>query len=261
MNQNRLSKNLLSIGAAGLLSVGILASAIAAPRNLGVKARKVSGDVKVKIGKTMSPLREGMVIQNGSSITTGKDGTVILVWETGHVLKVGPLSATSIKATTASGSENTVLKLDKGSVFARAAKLQNKGSKLEIETPTTIAGVRGTSFEVSQEGKATLISTIRGIVAVRMGKGKETQVPAGKQGSAEKGTVKTSNIPDKKLDLLRQADALATSIQSTSIRGANPDAGDKVEAAVTKAVDAQVENAILDSLSNHGSGGVRFHVR
>jgi len=50
------------------------------------------------------------------------------------------------------GTQNTLLDVAMGKVLCKADKLHKKGSKFQIKTPTSIVGVRGTTFAVEVEG-------------------------------------------------------------------------------------------------------------
>ena len=49
------------------------------------------------------------------------------------------------------GTQKTLLDLAIGKILIRAKKLHSEEEKFEVKTPTTIVGVRGTTFAVEVE--------------------------------------------------------------------------------------------------------------
>ena len=49
------------------------------------------------------------------------------------------------------GTEKTLLDLSVGKILIKAEELHDKDSKFEVQTPTSIVGVRGTTFAVEVE--------------------------------------------------------------------------------------------------------------
>jgi hypothetical protein len=131
-----------------------------------------SGDWKAKIlnvvGK-VQVIRNGvkelaqldMILSQNDTIESG-NGTADLKVVNLGVLKVKPQSTVQL----ANLTEKTKLNLKKGKVLLALNKLK-KDSSFEIETPTAVAGVRGTSFLVSASGDNTKIGVLTGKVEVR----------------------------------------------------------------------------------------------
>lgn len=59
--------------------------------------------------------------------------------------------------------------LTRGKIWSLVEKLKNEKSRYEVETPTAIAGVRGTTFmvNVDPEGRSSRIAVVEGEVGVR----------------------------------------------------------------------------------------------
>ena len=49
------------------------------------------------------------------------------------------------------GTQNTLFDLSLGEILIKAKKLHSEKSKFEVKTPTSIVGVRGTTFSVTVE--------------------------------------------------------------------------------------------------------------
>lgn len=100
------------------------------------------------------PLETGMVLGEGDKIKTGVDCEVV-VETTGNAktssMTVRPETEFTFKTfryDEASQIDNTLLDLEVGSILVKAEKLVG-GSRFEVKTPTSIVGIRGTTFEVN----------------------------------------------------------------------------------------------------------------
>ena len=107
--------------------------------------------------KTWIPAKVGMVLNQGDIIRTKKDSWALLnldgAAETANLelkensqLKLAELVENKKEAT-----QTTLLDLALGEVLIKAKKLHSEKSRFEVKTPTSIVGVRGTTFSVSVE--------------------------------------------------------------------------------------------------------------
>jgi hypothetical protein len=131
-----------------------------------IKVTGSSAQLLTAAGKK-TPLKEGVFIQQGSKILTGRDSTVSLVFENGSSVQVEPSSQFSIdqfvqdpfssdnldyksidKAPTRSV---TKLSISEGEMIFNVAK-QKSGSTFDITTPVGVAGIRGTSGSAGSGG-------------------------------------------------------------------------------------------------------------
>lgn len=102
---------------------------------------------------------KGLVLEKGDKIKTGANSEAVLQWANGHKVKVYALCMLNIEELSSSGSsEKTSLNVESGKIFAKANKLKSDKSAFQVETPTAVAGVRGTQFmvEVSDDGASTV---------------------------------------------------------------------------------------------------------
>ena len=77
------------------------------------------------------------------------------------------LTLHKLEEETASQKETTRMDLSLGKLWTRAAKLFNPASRLEVRTPTAIAGVQGTIYQVSVPNeRSTNIQVFEGAVKV-----------------------------------------------------------------------------------------------
>lgn len=135
--------------AGALISTG----AAMAQGNMKVTVRKAAGQVQVSSGGAWTKATVGQKLLPGTKVKTGPGGEAILTWDNGNVLKIRPLTQMTIAALTKVGATtDALLTVKKGSVFAKVKKLKTPNSSFIIGTPTAVAGVRGTSEEVGEDG-------------------------------------------------------------------------------------------------------------
>ena len=105
----------------------------------------------------------------GQQISTGKDSSAVLAVDSG-IATVNVAENTTVQVRNLSlvsnGGRVTILSVPRGQARVQARRLTNSNSRLEISTPTGVAGVRGTEFGVGVGPKGkTGISTLEGAVA------------------------------------------------------------------------------------------------
>ena len=118
------------------------------------KALDIKGDVRyMKAGSSeWSKLEPTTIIQEGDTIKTGADSQVKL--DLTGAAKTAALTVregTEFKFDTfrhEAAKEQTLLNVNVGNVLIQAEKLMGD-SKFEVKTPTSIVGIRGTTFEVN----------------------------------------------------------------------------------------------------------------
>jgi len=110
-------------------------------------------------GGPVRPLREGMVLRSGSTITTAGSSTVdLFLGNSAGVIRLAENSTISLdqlllKPTGADTVVDVQLNLPDGEMYFNVNKL-SKGSRYEIKMPNGVAGIRGTkgSFSSKQVG-------------------------------------------------------------------------------------------------------------
>jgi len=115
----------------------------------------VEGDATLQKGDTgqTMPVGEGMIIGQNDSIKTGVGSKVDVIFDKDGEKSVVQVYANSelkieqLLKNQTTGEKKTILDLAVGKVLVKAAKLEGE-SKFEVNTPTSIVGVRGTEFEV-----------------------------------------------------------------------------------------------------------------
>ncbi|MFH1538750.1 MAG: FecR family protein [bacterium] len=166
---------------AALLIYGSVANAEAVTATL----MNVEGDVQVQEeeGAKWRDARDGVRLSDGSSIKTGDDGQAVIAWGLGNVVRVYPLSKVSVEELVSepdTSDSSSDLSLGHGRVMAQVGKLTSKNSSFNIKTPTAVAGVRGTAFDLDMpEGSDELsVLVLEGSVSLEAG-GMEIMLDAG----------------------------------------------------------------------------------
>ena len=142
------------------------------------------------LGDRLEAIGDGIMTDKAASATLEIDtavGTVEVAPET-------RLSVQSLEVTPSDG-HITRLRIDRGSVHLQIRPFTNPDSRLEIETPAGISGVRGTEFGVSLQPDGTMgAATLSGTV-VTTAQDQEVAVPAGFQNITVPGESPSAAIP------------------------------------------------------------------
>ena len=117
----------------------------------GMAEVQVAGETKWEKAVTGSVLNEGDAVKTSdkSRLVLDIDGK----WQaaTVEVKENSSLRLAELTANPQTGSSRTLLDLAIGEVLIKAQKLKGDGSKFEVKTPTSVVGVRGTTFSVKVE--------------------------------------------------------------------------------------------------------------
>jgi len=140
------------------LILGVTSAAIAAEKGRIASITEIEGKVQVKLaGERWKAAEVGMVLKQKDAIRTRRNSTAVLnvngnaqtaivqMKENSH------LSLAKLIEDAKKGSQKTLLDLSLGSILIKAQKLHSKKSSFEVKTPTSIVGVRGTTFSVIVE--------------------------------------------------------------------------------------------------------------
>ncbi|HWA25361.1 MAG TPA: FecR family protein [Lacunisphaera sp.] len=215
-----------------LIAAGWSARADDAEKPASVIAVQVKGTVEVQHGDATAtePVTDGAQLAKDDTVTTAPQSSVMLVLPNGSVVSLkeksrlkisvamhSPAVSDALAASSTSdakaetpetGTSKTSFELQFGQMLTRVRKL-NPTSTFEVQTPVSVAAVRGTIFEVSYQpdvaGEAQYnLSTSSGLVQVTPHGGQLVEVPADEQVdlSAEVGQhgVKIKKLKKAKLD-------------------------------------------------------------
>ena len=129
-----------------------LSLSLVCAQNRSGKVVNAQGNVEVKIGKAnWAPAKIGAILQESDLIRTGVNSTADVEIENAGFIEIKPnseLEFTELTTDTENNSRRTILDLSLGEILIKAKKLNDKKSKFEVKTPTSVVGVRGTAFSV-----------------------------------------------------------------------------------------------------------------
>lgn len=129
-------------------------------------AMKLKGDVTVLRNKKELKVKAGDILYNKDEIKTGVESYAAIKYaDDGALIKVFPNSIVSLKGEKKGKALEKSSYITKGNLYS---KVQNKfGGTYKVESPTTVASVKGTEFFVmmNQDGSVS-IAVIEGIVGV-----------------------------------------------------------------------------------------------
>jgi len=140
----------LAIAALTLLGSGATASAEALA--IG-KAKIVNGKVLVVRGATKTQVKVGDPLNEHDVFETGADGSLGITFTDNTSFSIGPNSHVAIDTYFFDPKNlkgNLLAQIKKGTMMVRSGELtrQQPGS-VQVKTPRTVLGVRGTTFVVS----------------------------------------------------------------------------------------------------------------
>ena len=138
------------------------------------KVISTEGDVTLQGGG----MQAGATFEDGAKIKTGANSSAVIELGDGSRVKILPNSLAEVvtnrdyamRDSSKSGSTNWfsgLMRLTEGALEALASKTARRAKELQIETPTSLVGVRGTEFRVAFDdplGKAARTEVIEGKV-------------------------------------------------------------------------------------------------
>jgi hypothetical protein len=140
------------------LILGMASLSCAEVANRIATLKEISGTVEVKTAQgAWAPAMVGMTLSQGDMIRTQKGAMAILSLDgtedtaSVEVKQNSQLALAELIADKAAGTQSTLLDLSLGEVLIKAKKLHSEKSRFEVKTPTSIVGVRGTTFSVAVE--------------------------------------------------------------------------------------------------------------
>jgi len=141
----------------------------------------IKGQIEVQRGGKgeWKALATGGLIKTGDLVRSSKNSTAEFRWADGTRWKIMPSTEIKVKKSTynmVKKADQSQLQLTTGKVFIRIIKALKPSSKFEVETPTSVAAVRGTIFSVEVKNGKTSVAVFKGAVKVSSnGDGKKAQ--------------------------------------------------------------------------------------
>lgn len=182
----------------GATCVGLLAS-IAGAQEVGTVA-SLNGSAQLGKEGEWRPVAISSPVYTGDTIRTGQPGRLRIVFQDDSVLNVGDGSEIVVDEQVfdpAGGSYQSAFRLLRGKLRALVSQYyESPNAGYEIETPTAVAGVRGTEFVLAfdEMKRQTQVVGVDGRVAVnalRGRPGEEVLVTAGELTTVATGAAPT----------------------------------------------------------------------
>ena len=132
----------------------------------------LEGPVQVKkSGETQwTPARPNMILGENDQIKVLAQSRAELILDNQSVMRLSENTALTIQKLEkekTTGKENTRMGISLGRVWVKVSKLFNPASRTDVKTPTVIAGVQGTIYQLSVAGdQSTTIQVYEGAVNV-----------------------------------------------------------------------------------------------
>jgi hypothetical protein len=166
MNKTKISSILICI----LLVLSSIAYSQVSEQS--AKITQLVGSVEVRSGEkaTWRSAKVGMPVKQNWDIRTLLESSAEITIETGTVIKIGENSVISLAEFTKNEKQSTTqsnIKVLTGQMWANVKKISNTQSKMDFETPTAVASIRGTRLGIEVKKERTRIDVFEGIVAVR----------------------------------------------------------------------------------------------
>jgi hypothetical protein len=144
------------------------------------------------------------------TVKTGTKSIVDIYFE-GSVIRILEKSSvvmTELVKNLTDNKELTELYVENGKVFSKVTRKLSEGEKFRVNTPTAVAGVRGTEFIVSEENGKSNIACIEGKVAVKDSASDDSafvDIEAGKEADIEKGKpIAVNDLKQHNLENIRR---------------------------------------------------------
>lgn len=160
----------------------LAAAAQAAVEKGTAKVVGVQGTAEISTdGTSWSPLKRGERLREGAWLrTAGSSAADLDLGRNGSQLRVMPGTTLSIAALTYEDTAvetivNTQIDLKDGRVIGHVQKL-SAASKYEVRTPKIVAGIRGTKYDISANGKVVVSEGSVVVVAYQDGGASITRV-------------------------------------------------------------------------------------
>ena len=105
---------------------------------------------------TWRPVKLSQLIAQGDTLRTGRESRAELTFTDGSVVRVSEQSRIAVKKLTGSGTaQQRGLTVLIGKIWTNAVKFLSGASTLTVESPTTVAAIRGTVYRMNVAEQAT----------------------------------------------------------------------------------------------------------
>lgn len=169
-----------------------------------------AGDVKLVSDGKEAAANVGDKITQGMTVKTAAKA-IVDIYFSGSVVRILEKSTVVMKELVKDMKDNKELSefyVENGKMFSKVTRKLAQGEKFKVNTPTAVAGVRGTEFLVTEEKGKSSIACIEGVVAVKDAASDDAtfvNVEAGKEANVEKGKpVSVAELKQQNLDNIKR---------------------------------------------------------
>ena len=217
------------------------------------------GDVSVMTTGTDSwtEAQVEMELEVGDTIKTGDDSGAEITFFDGTTIELEAgteIEILSLDLACDTGVTTITLEQTVGTTISRVTKLLDPASSYEVETPTGVAGVRGSILIVTvREDGTTLITNEEGNVYA-VGQGVELQIPVGRTGIIESGQqpelLNDPPVAENDVATTDEDDQLTVGAPGVLSNDSDPNAGDTL---TVTAVDTSETIGAVNAWNADGS--------
>ncbi|MDF3818359.1 FecR family protein [Leptospira sp. 96542] len=202
----------------------------------------VKGSVNKESKGLQSPVgTTGEQIQSGDYVITGKDGQVDLLMPNESLVRLKPNTKVQITVELWEPSINKAkLQMFGGKIFVQVNQKLAKEDEFRIQTTTQVAGVRGTTFQVTDNETNSQVAVLDGSVSVSQGETEEIVEP-GSKSESEEGNIVVSEMTEEEKNDLKSEYASISQIGKEQMQSIWEEF-EKGKAEIRKDLDTQKEN-------------------
>ena len=221
----------------------LTAVALAFPPGLSAQAQsagqisRLIPNVNLQHGAKVQLASAGSKVLWGDKVITDQAGRARITLDDGSILNVGSNSSLEVVQHD-SANQRTQIQLAYGRLRASAVRLARAGSNFEVRTPTAVAGVVGSGFDISYINDITSLHVTEGMVnlcnlggqCVTVGVG-FTSVIRGNQAPSQPAPTPPSTATEN--------------VQTTSVTGTGATGGGAATGAAVGATAAVTHSALI----------------
>ncbi len=156
-------KHVLSIMIIFLLAAGVTVCK-KDDKDRAITIQGLIGEVMIVAGNTEKPATVGDVLITGDGIRTGADSIADVLYGSEGIIRIQPDSNILLSSLMDPATGDSQLDMPQGKMYVTLSKL--KKGDFRVKTPTAVASVRGTSFRITADEKASRLDVVTGAVRI-----------------------------------------------------------------------------------------------
>lgn len=129
-----------------------------------ITVQSLIGEVMIISNKTEKPAKVGDILITGDGIRTGADSIADILYGSEGIIRIQPDSNILVSSLMDPATGDSQLDMPQGRIYVTLSKL--KKGDFSVKTPTAVASVRGTSFRITADEKASRLDVVTGAVRI-----------------------------------------------------------------------------------------------